>query len=64
MAQPLLMGMAEVLKPAQLFGKDAAKLRHVTAVLPPLVFISTCCILEKLLIFEQFWDIGFVENFL
>ena len=38
MTQPYLMGMAEVIKPAQLFGKDPAKLSHMMAAMSPLVF--------------------------
>ena len=57
LAQLYLRGAAEVIKPAQLLGNDAAKLSHMMAVTPPLVFISTCCILKRLLIFVQFRNI-------
>nr|XP_048317103.1 putative ankyrin repeat domain-containing protein 19 isoform X2 [Myodes glareolus] len=46
LAQPYLMGMGEVLEPAQLFDKDPAKLSPIMATKPRLVFISICCILE------------------
>lgn len=57
--QPCLMGMAEVIKPAQLLDKGPAKLSHMRAVFS----ISTCCTLGGLLIFVQFgmldrWEIS------
>lgn len=55
MAQPYLMGMAEILKPVELFDKDPIQLPcHLW-----LCFFA-CCILERLLIFGHFGDIGFL----
>ena len=45
------MGMAKVIKPAQLLDKDPAKLSHMIAGVPLLVMISACCILGELLVF-------------
>lgn len=45
LVQPYMMGMAEVIKPVQPFDKGPTKLSHVIVTMPPLVFISTCCIL-------------------
>ena len=39
------MGMAKVIKPAQLLDKDPAKLSHIMATVPLLILTSTCCIL-------------------
>lgn len=57
------MGMAEVIKPAQLLDKDPAKLSHMITTESLLVLIFTYYILEGLLIFVQSPDIGLIEYF-
>lgn len=52
---------AKVTKPAQTLNKDPAKLRLKMPVVPPLAFISSCCILEGL-IFVKFGDTGLMET--
>lgn len=39
---PYLMRITKVIRSAQLLGKDQAKLSHMIAAVPALVFISTC----------------------
>ena len=57
------MGTAEVIKPAQLFDKDPAKLSRMMAATPPLVSISPVAYLGDL-IFVLFGNTGLMEKFL
>ena len=59
-----LMGMTQVRKPVQLSNKDPKNLSHMMATMPPLLFIPTYYILERLLIFVKFGNIGLMEIFL
>lgn len=57
-ALPYLMGMAEIIKPAQLFDEDPAKVDHMMIAVLLLVLISTCFIIGELLILAQLGKIS------
>lgn len=61
---PYWTRMTKVIRSAQLLDKDQAKLSHMIAAVPALVFISTCGILGGLLIVVQYRDIGLMGKFL
>lgn len=58
------MGMARVIKPAQLVDKDSAKLSIMVVAVLLLVLIFLCCKLRGLLILVHLGDIGLTGNFL
>lgn len=64
MAQPYLMGVAKVIKPAQLLDKNVPKLSCSMAAMPPFVATLLVAYLGDFLSFVQFGDFGLMENFL
>lgn len=61
---PYLMGMVEVIKPAQLFDEDPAKVDHMMIAVLLLVLISMCFIIGELLIFVQLGNTRLMRNLL
>lgn len=61
---PYLMGMVEVIKPAQLFDEDPAKVDHMMIAVLLLVLISMCFIIGELLIFLQLGNTRLMRNLL